>query len=360
MTGSLAFFVTPHGFGHAARSCAVMEAIHARDPDTRFEIFTGVPEWFFRDSLDTPFGYHPYPVDVGLVQRDPLTEDLPATLRRLDELLPVDADLVASLAKSVKALGCRRIVCDIAPLGIAVARQAEIPSILVENFTWDWIYRAYLDEEPGLARPIAMLAELFETVDCHIQTEPVCRISSRAALTVLPASRNPKTDPGTIRAALGIPPGAKVVLVTMGGIPADHPSLHGLNQFEQVWFIIPNNVASIQRRKNCILLPHHSQFYHPDLVRACDAVVGKSGYSTLAETYQAGVPFGYISRSRFPESGCLSAYIQGRMQGIEFSPPAFDRGDWLARLPELLSLPRVIRPDAENGADRIAQAILDL
>ena len=34
--------------------------------------------------------------------------------------------------------------------------------------------------------------------------------------------------------------------------------------------------------KNLILLPHHSVFFHPDLVNASDAVVGKLGYSTLA------------------------------------------------------------------------------
>ncbi|MBC2715495.1 MAG: hypothetical protein HF978_09310 [Desulfobacteraceae bacterium] len=48
---SIAYFVTFHGFGHAARASAVMNAIYARWPFVHFEIFTQTPEWFFKDSL---------------------------------------------------------------------------------------------------------------------------------------------------------------------------------------------------------------------------------------------------------------------------------------------------------------------
>ena len=46
------------------------------------------------------------------------------------------------------------------------------------------------------------------------------------------------------------------------------------------------------REKNVILLPANTDLYHPDLVHAADAVVAKLGYSTVAETYSAGVPLG--------------------------------------------------------------------
>jgi hypothetical protein len=46
----IAYFVSPHGFGHAARAAAVMEALSEIDTGVQFEIFTTVPFWFFRDS----------------------------------------------------------------------------------------------------------------------------------------------------------------------------------------------------------------------------------------------------------------------------------------------------------------------
>jgi hypothetical protein len=39
-----------------------------------------------------------------------------------------------------------------------------------------------------------------------------------------------------------------------------------------------------QSKQNLVLLPHHSGFYHPDLVNASDAVIGKVGYSTAGRT----------------------------------------------------------------------------
>lgn len=40
--------ITPHGFGHAARAAAVVEAVGKRIP-AEFVVVTTVPEWFFSD-----------------------------------------------------------------------------------------------------------------------------------------------------------------------------------------------------------------------------------------------------------------------------------------------------------------------
>ncbi|HYQ61402.1 MAG TPA: hypothetical protein VEP29_10130, partial [Desulfatiglandales bacterium] len=53
----IACFISPHGYGHAARATAVMEALHHLDPEKEFEIFTEVPEWFFHHSLSGAFTY---------------------------------------------------------------------------------------------------------------------------------------------------------------------------------------------------------------------------------------------------------------------------------------------------------------
>ncbi|NIO06707.1 MAG: hypothetical protein GTO40_01480, partial [Deltaproteobacteria bacterium] len=95
----IAYFITPHGYGHAARASAVMAAIQQRTPKVRFEIFTQVPRWFFQDSLSEPFGYHPLLTDIGLAQKTALSEDIPETLNRLDDLLPFDAPLIQDLAR---------------------------------------------------------------------------------------------------------------------------------------------------------------------------------------------------------------------------------------------------------------------
>ena len=73
-------------------------------------------------------------------------------------------------------------------MGIAAAKAAGIPSILIENFTWDWIYENYLDNHPDLSSAIHDLRGWFDRADYRIQTAPVC-LPIKGNLTTRPVSR---------------------------------------------------------------------------------------------------------------------------------------------------------------------------
>ncbi|RME82712.1 MAG: hypothetical protein D6775_10080, partial [Caldilineae bacterium] len=302
---TIAYFVTPHGFGHAARACAVMQAMRLARPDVRFEIFTTVPRWFFAESLSAAFGYHPLETDIGLVQTSSLHEDLPATIRRLSAFHPFDPGLVRQVASHLRELRCSLVVCDIAALGIACAEAAGLPSALVESFTWDWIYTGYLpaleerSEREQLQRVIHYLADWYVRADYHIQTEPVCA-PTVADLITPPVGRLRRQTPEATRESLGIPHSARVVLLTMGGVPWSYGFVDRLTHHPDTCFVIPGGGDRRERNGNVLMLPRQSGWYHPDLIAASDGVVGKVGYSTLAEVYQAGKPFGYVLRPRFP------------------------------------------------------------
>lgn len=358
-TPSLAFFVSSHGYGHAARAAAVMAEIRARFPAYRIHIFTQTPSWFFRDSLRQPFRYHSLKTDIGLVQDTPLHEDLPATIEQLNHFLPFDQEWIGQLAQQLRQEHCRLILCDISPLGIAVASAAGIPSVLIENFTWDWIYEGYLAEAPGLRPYIDYLRQTFAQASYRIQTEPVCDYQSNANLITNPVARKPRQPVERVRRRLGLNGAAAVVMITMGGIPEQFEFLARLTEFPQFQFVIPGGSEQFERRGNLALLPHHSNFYHPDLIHASDAVVGKAGYSTIGETYHAGIPFGYISRPRFRESEKLTRFIETRMQGFEIPSAEFENGLWAGRLHQLIALPRLQRAE-RNGAEQIADFLLQL
>jgi hypothetical protein len=354
----MACFISPHGFGHAARAAGIMAAIEDIAPTVQFDIFTQVPRWFFEDSLSRPFGYHDVLTDIGLVQQTSLMADLPATLQRLQTFFPLDRTLVTNLARTVRTLGCGLVLCDIAPLGIAVAKEAGTPAVLVENFTWDWIYAAYTAYDAQMQFYIRYLQDLFGAADYHIQTAPVC-VDRHADLVTQPVSRKPTTDPVHTRQRLGLSGEAQVVIITMGGIPMQYAFMQQLAAHQTVTFIIPGAAKSIQRHGNVVLLPHRTSIFHPDLVNACDAVIGKVGYSTLAEVYHAGLPFGYVTRQDFRESPLLTAYIERHMHGVAITPAQFEDGSWLSRLPQLLALPRLTR-QGPNGADQAARFLCQL
>lgn len=352
-----AWFITHHGYGHAARSASVIQALLSRRPGARFRLYTRVPSAFFRQGLPAAsVQVCDCVTDVGLVQPTPIREDLPATVERLDRFLPFDPEIVNRLAAELTAHQCRVVVADIAPLGIAVGKAAGLPTVLIENFTWDWIYREYVRDHPSLAPHITYLREVTAAADHHIQTEPFCAVRE-GALSVPPVCRPPRTPRDSIRQELRIPDDANLVMIAMGGVPDRYPFVDALAEHERCHFVAPCAIDSISCRGNVTLLPHHSRFYHPDLVHAADAIVAKAGYSTLAEVYHAGLPFGYILRDTFPETPPFEHYLRRHFDGIRIRPEEFYGGRWIRRIPELLSLPRANR-GIDNGADHVAEYLL--
>ncbi len=353
--GSIAYLVTAHGFGHAARAAAVADAVAALRPELGVHVFTTVPRWFFAESLRCSFTYHRAVTDVGLVQCGPLEEDLVATLARLGELLPPRPAEVDGLARRLERAGCRLVVCDQAPMGLAAARRVGMPAVLVESFTWDWIYRAYVAERPAFAPFIETLEELTAAATLRIQTEPVCRRAGDA-LTVAPVSRALR-DPEGVRARLGLPAEEPVALLSMGGLPGGWPGLAALEEGPITW-VVPGAARRPQRRGRVLALPHHSGHYHPDLVRAADMVLAKLGYSTVAEAWAAGTPLAFIPRPTCPESPPLGEFARDRLGAVEVEPAAWRDGTWVERVPALLSQPR--REAGRNGAAAAAAAVVAL
>jgi UDP:flavonoid glycosyltransferase YjiC (YdhE family) len=353
----LACFITPHGLGHAARAAAILAALQKRAPDIGLELFTTAAADFYTDSGCHHLTVHPERLDIGFVQRSALVEDIHETVRRLDAFLPFHAALVDRLTATVRESGCTAILCDIAPLGIAVARAAGLPSILVENFTWDNLYEHYSPEHPRLQTHADLLRHWFNSADIHIQTEPVCHPSQTAVLTAGPVSRPARTAPDSLRRELGISPGKKMVLVTMGGVSERTPLLAHMANRDDLVFVVAWSAPQRRVVGNVICLPLHSTFYHPDLVQAADAVIGKIGYSTLAEVYQAGVPFGYISRRNYPEMPGLVGFVEQNVPCRQLHDADLGEGVESDFIDRLLAMPRH-QPAVVNGADEIADFLL--
>ncbi|MDX1631723.1 MAG: hypothetical protein R3234_07670 [Thermoanaerobaculia bacterium] len=360
MSLRLAAFVTPHGFGHAARTCAILEALRDRG-DVEPTIYSTVPRWFFEASLGAgSFRYQKLTTDVGLVQADPLTADLEATAEVLDRFLPFDPGLVESLGRELRREAIDLVLCDVAPLGIAVAEMADLRSVVVENFTWDWIYREY--DHPDLERYAEILAPWFDRATLTVQATPPCRPRAEA-VTVPPIARRPRRDREQTREALGVRSGEelKLVLVGMGGISWDYGDLSELAVPDSVVLVVPGAAveSGIERRGPAILMPHRTPLYHPDLVHAVDAVVAKLGYSTMAETWEAGLPFGYVPRPEFPEFPALSGFVDAEMEARSIPGRELRNGGWSRYLEELLAFPRRKR-SGPRGADAAATAIAEL
>ncbi|MEM7353269.1 MAG: hypothetical protein AAF657_20910 [Acidobacteriota bacterium] len=358
----IAYFISAHGFGHAARACGVIDALWRQAPETEFELLTTAPDWFFEQSLDRAVTAHPVATDLGLIQASSLEEDLDETIHQLRSWVPFGNERLDPLARLVTTMGCDLVLCDIAPIGLAVAARCGLPSVLIENFTWDWIYRGYLAQKPELAEIADELEKAFHSARLRIQTEPLCQ-PIRGATRVGPISRPPRLDRATVRRRLGIPEEASLVMVTMGGIEWDYAGIEErlaktpARSGRERWLVVPGASRTIEHHHRAVLLPHRSDFYHPDLVLAADAVIGKLGYSTVAEVHRAGVPFGYVPRPTFPESPRLEAWVRRHLPHHRIDPRAFAAWQWLDEIEPLLEQPRQNTGEAEGGEAAAAQIL---
>ncbi|MBL8056527.1 MAG: hypothetical protein JNK29_07495, partial [Anaerolineales bacterium] len=205
----------------------------------------------------------------------------------------------------------------------------------------------------------AAFAALYAPADHHLQTTPVCAPAAHTALTTAaPVARRPREAVLAVRRRLGLPARTKAVLLTMGGFQRRYAFLDRLKAYRGVWFVIPGARDRWEQDDNLVWLPHHTPIFHPDLVNSCDVVIGKLGYSTLAEAYHAGVPYGFLRRPGFRESDVLADYVAAQMGALEVPEADFEAGAWEAFLPALLAQPRRA-PGQPNGADQIADFLLE-
>ncbi len=352
----IGYFISSHGFGHAARACAVMEQLQILHP-VNFYIFTSTPEWFFKNSNSFPFEYKKIQTDVGLIQSTPFEEDLKKTIMSLEKFIPFSEAFYGSFLQYLSQINLDLIVCDISPLGLWVADQLEIPSILIENFTWDWIYENYSEDYPELNEFIPFFREIYQYPKLHFACVPFCQLSENSIVTP-PVFRESKSEQGKIRKQLGVQESEQLILITMGGIPIDQIGEDNHRIPENLKFIIPiNNTNNNSSNANIIYLPHNHSYFHPDLVNASDLVIGKLGYSTIAEVYSLNKPFLYIGRERFRESKILEKFVLEHLNAKEINQSNIFSIDTVEKIQNAL-LETKVPHTAINGASQIAETIL--
>ena len=94
------------------------------------------------------------------------------------------------------------------------------------------------------------------------------------------------------------------------------------------------------------------------MVRAADFVIGKAGYSTIAEVCNAGAAYGFISRPNFRESDVTADFLRQRPNTLEINQDRFESFTLDEEIKTLLTLGK-IAPQPINGANITADFIIE-
>ena len=140
---SVFFYISGHGFGHAVRQIAIINALGVRVPAIDFVVRTAAPRRLFDQTVRVPITFLEGPNDTGVVQIDSVRLDERTTIAHADEFYRTLTERAANESAILRAHDARLVISDAPPLACAAAAVAGIPSVVVSNFTWDWIYEGY-------------------------------------------------------------------------------------------------------------------------------------------------------------------------------------------------------------------------
>src|SRR5690606_7892922 len=141
---TIAFYISGHGFGHASRQIEIINALAPRLPEGwSLVVRTAAARWLFDRTLRARVTFLAGECDTGIAQIDSLRLDEAQTARAAAAFYATFDERVADEAGLLREHDARLVIADAPPLACAAAAAARVPSIVISNFTWDWIYEAY-------------------------------------------------------------------------------------------------------------------------------------------------------------------------------------------------------------------------
>lgn len=146
------FYISNHGFGHAARNIPIVESLLEQDENLCIEIKTGSNLIdFMRQSLlryESRIVYHLMNTDLGLILKPGTMEvDKEVLLREIKRFVSTWDVLMEQETEWLTENKIDLVVSDIVPWIFKSARLAGVTSIFISNFTWAEIYQELFEEE---------------------------------------------------------------------------------------------------------------------------------------------------------------------------------------------------------------------
>lgn len=352
---SILYYISGHGFGHAVRSQQVIRALTAIRPGLRIYARTTAPQWIFHDP-STAFNYSHQAIDAGLIQTDSLHMKLEETLAACRAIYADPQQLIDQEMAFINANEIDVVVSDTPPLAFEIAAQAAVPSVSITNFTWDVIYRAYLEAHPEFAPLIAFMTRCYAKATYALTLPYPCDTAMFPRQQPIPwIARTSLLTKEQARQELALPQAATIVLMSFGGLGLKHLPWHQLARQKDYVYV----ATGIKREQNGNLLTlPATQTHYEDLLRAVDAIVTKPGYGIVADVLAQRVPILYTSRGDFTEYPRLVAALSDSATA-EFIPQAeLLAGNLRPYISRLLAKPPTWTNVDLNGAQVAAETIL--
>jgi hypothetical protein len=307
--------------------------------------------------FDQPYDVVHAAADFGMVMTSAVDTDVEASARAYANLHGHWRERVDEESAVLTALAPDVILSNIPYLTLAAAEQCGIPAIALCSLNWADIYRHYCGNRPEADSIHAQILAGYRSANMFIRPTPGMPMEDLPGRhAVGPIARVGVDRRDQIRRTLNVDEKARLVVVAPGGMSMPLP----IGQ----WPRIPNVrwIVSVDGRVDHPDAVDFASLRLPfiDVLRSCDALVGKPGYGTFTEAACNGTPMLYVRRGDWPEEPYLIDWLTAEGRALELERAALERGDLadaLAALWRLPEKPPVIPTGIEEAADIVSQLL---
>jgi hypothetical protein len=361
------FYISGHGFGHSVRQIAIINALGERLPTLDLVVSTSAPRRLFDQTVRVPFSFIERANDTGVVQIDSVRLNEQETIALASEFYRTLPSRAEAEAVELRAADAQLVISDAPPLACAAATAADIPSIVVSNFTWDWIYEGYESELQAVPDLLPRLR------DAYAQASEGWRLPLHGGFATVPhvrdipfVARHARADRSRddVRRELGLPPDRPLALVSFGGYGIaglDRSSFDCLDIVDLVMTAPAAHVPAVPGLAHWIAEEtiYACGLSYVDLVAAVDVVVTKPGYGIIADCVAHHTAMLYTSRGRFVEFDVMVKEMPRFLRCEFIALDAFLAGRWREPLRRLLHQTPPPEQPRTDGADVVANLIID-
>lgn len=352
----LVYYITAHGYGHGARSCDILRAFHETSPDVPITVVTDLPASFLRNRLPgIPLTIRPGGLDVGMTQLDSVRVDVDATRRALEAWVILRPERIETERSFLRSVGAHLVVSDIPSIPFEAAADLNIPSVGVGNFTWNWIYSAFAEQDARWRPAVQAYEEGYRRADLLLRlpfAEPMTAFPVRRDIAMVARPGRPRRD--DLAALTGAPLDRRWILLSFSTLDWDDAALARVEATEGYVFF---TVRPLEWRRRNIYAVDREQMSFSDVLASVDAVVTKPGFGVLSECVVNQKPMAYVERTDFLEYPILEAALQRYLQHQHLPARALYQGDLKDSLDRLWTAPPA-RESLAAGGDQQAAAVL--
>ncbi|TPX33869.1 hypothetical protein SmJEL517_g03358 [Synchytrium microbalum] len=329
-------------------------------------IVTNAPAFLFDSALKWTHQCHlrPLIVDVGVIQSDAITLDRTKTMDALEGFMKTDSEWICTETQWLQQNDISMILLDAPFLPALAAKAINIPAVVVSNFTFDSMYSSLCELPTPKETKILESVYLAYAATTNLIQLPgevdIPAFTKRDGLVykVPLVVRHSTKRRDVLRAELGIPIDAQVLLICFGG----HELLVGSWSPDTVlpddtWYGLVvgwNSKNSTSRLKSV-----GQNVFMPDLINCSDVVLGKAGYGLCSEVVAHNKPLLYIKRSGWAEESGLINMMNSYGHAVQMEYADFTAGRWKHTILKAVELNQT-SPRGHlhtDGADKVVEVI---